>query len=333
MINFCTLFNSLYLSRALAMHASLVKTCPNFHLYIFAFDDLSHHTILQLNLQSVTVISLKEFEDEELLRIKPTRTAGEYCWTCTPSTIYYCIQKFNLASCTYIDADLLFYKDPSVLIEEMGNHSVLITDHRYTPKYDQTELYGKYCVQFITFKNDTNGNRVLNWWRNACIEWCYNRAEDGKFGDQKYLDNWQTMFEGVHELIHLGGGIAVWNIQLYDVSCINGKLFGKVKATGETFEFIFYHYHQFKYAVHKGCHLGHYDLDIPTTMLVYAPYVKALQEADQLLLTINQDHIFHEEIEVPKLKKSIRRKYLYHIKGRFRNFFKQSYILRNGACN
>ncbi len=331
MYNFCTLFNSLYLSRGLAMHTSLAKTCSNFHLYIFAFDDLCYKTLKQLNLSCVTVISLNEFEDPTLLKIKPGRTAGEYCWTCTPSTILYCIDSYKLDNCTYIDADLYFFSDPAVLFDELGNASVMITDHRYTPGYDQSATYGKYCVQFITFKNDSNGLRVLNWWRDACIEWCYNRVEDNKFGDQKYLDNWTAMFEGVHELQHLGGGVAPWNIQQYDTELINGKLIGKEKATGVKFDFVFYHYHHYKYLVGKGCHLGYYEIDMKTVGLIYGPYVAALQQADKTLKQINRSHLFHEEMEVPRLRKSLRRKYLYYIKGRFRKYYKQSYILKHGA--
>ncbi len=315
------------------MHASMVKSCPRFHLYIFAFDDLSYEILKKLRLESVTVISLEEFENAELLNIKPTRSAGEYCWTCTPSTISYCIETYNLESCTYIDADLLFFGDPSVLIEEMGDASVLITDHRYSPQYEQAAIHGKYCVQFITFKNNTDGLRVLHWWRDACIDWCYARAEDGKFGDQKYLDDWTTRFPGVHELQHLGGGMAVWNIQQYDILCRNGKLFGIVKTSGSEFELIFYHYHQYKYAEGNGCHLGNYALNEADAMKVYAPYVKALQEADSRLMSIDPAHVFHEEAEIPRLKKSLRRKYLYYIKGKFRNYYRQSYILRHGVCN
>ena len=90
-----------------------------------------------------------------------------------------------------MDADLYFYQDPQILIDEIPkNKSVLITQHNYYPKYDQSKTSGIYCVQFMYFKNDNEGMKVLKWWRDKCIEWCYNRFEDGKFGDQKYLDDW-----------------------------------------------------------------------------------------------------------------------------------------------
>ncbi len=242
-LNFCTLFNSNYLSRGLVMYESLLQQCDNFHLYIFAFDDKCYQFLKSQNYKHITVISLNEFEDEQLLRIKPTRSAAEYCWTCTASTILYSITHFGLENCTYIDADMLFYSNPIVLYNEMGSNSVLITEHRYTKEYDQSATSGKYCVQFVTFKNDSNGMKVLNWWRNACIDWCYDRMEDGKFGDQKYLDDWTSRFEGVHELKHLGGGIAPWNVQQYEFEQNNKKLIGKELSTGKTFEAVFFHFH------------------------------------------------------------------------------------------
>ena len=92
MQNYCTLFNTNYLTRALVMYDSMVATKANFHLYIFAFDDTVHDFFKNKYLRNnITVISLSELEDPELLKVKPTRSAGEYCWTSTSSVILYAI--------------------------------------------------------------------------------------------------------------------------------------------------------------------------------------------------------------------------------------------------
>lgn len=243
MLNFCTLYNSGYAAKGLAMYWSLWRVCPEFMLYVFAFDDTLAEALKKMALPNMTVVKLKEFEDEDLLRVKPTRTAGEYCWTCSSSTIYYCLTHYNIDHCTYIDADLYFYSNPQVLIGEMGNDDVLITSHRYSEQYKSEEKAGKYCVQFMTFKNTERGMKVLAWWRNACLDWCYARFEDGKFGDQKYLDDWTERFEGVHELEHLGGGVAPWNMQQYTFRKQGDKYIGTETTTGKEFELVFFHYH------------------------------------------------------------------------------------------
>ena len=243
MLNFCTLYNSNYAAKGLAMYWSLRRVCPEFMLYVFAFDDVLAEALKKMALPQMTVITLAEFEDEELLRVKPTRTAGEYCWTCSSSTIYYCLTHFGIDHCTYIDSDMYFYANPQVLIDEMGDDDVLITSHRYSPQYQSEEKAGKYCVQFMTFKNSENGMKVLKWWRDRCLEWCYNRYEDGKFGDQKYLDDWTTRFEGVHELQHLGGGVAPWNMQQYTFRQQGDQYIGTEIATGKEFPLVFFHFH------------------------------------------------------------------------------------------
>jgi len=274
MYSYCTLFDSNYLTRGLAMYESLKIHSDRFHLYIFAFDDKSHELLKKLNLEFVTVISLKEFEDKELLQIKEDRDAREYCWTCTPSTIKYCIESYNLDACTYLDADLYFFSNPAVLIEEMNEKSVLITEHRYTAQYDQTAISGIYCVQFMTFKNDENGMKALNWWRDACNEWCYARYEDGKFGDQKYLDDWTSRFDGVHVLENLGGGVAPWNVQQYDLS-------------DREFKLIFYHFHNYKILENNKLEFGHYKLDKKDIKLLYKPYTEHLKDITQRLKAID----------------------------------------------
>lgn len=305
MLHFCTLYNSGYAAKGLAMYWSLRKVCPEFMLYVFAFDDTLAEALKKMALPNMTVITLKEFEDEDLLRVKPTRTAGEYCWTCSSSTIYYCLTHYDIDHCTYIDADLYFYSNPQVLIDEMGDDDVLITSHRYSEQYKSEEKAGKYCVQFMTFKNTKRGLAVLKWWRNACLDWCYARFEDGKFGDQKYLDDWTTRFEGVHELEHLGGGVAPWNMQQYTFRKQGEKYMGTETVTGKEFELVFFHYHAchcFKKGWLREFSYVWYEWNMQNWDVLFKPYAKELISAFRTMRKINCaiDGVATQEQPIPK---------------------------------
>lgn len=327
MLNFCTLFNTTYLSRGLAMYQSLEKHSAKFHLYIVAFDDHCFDLLNRLGLESATIINLKQFENERLLAVKKDRTAGEYCWTCASSSIKYCIETFNLDHCTYVDADLLFFKDPSVLIEEMGEKSVLITEHRFSPRYMQGMDNGKYCVQFMTFRNTWGGMEVLNWWVDACITWCYDRIEDGKFGDQKYLDDWTTRFSTIHVLQHLGGGVAPWNVQQYDFHSEDKKVQGKNLATNEKFDLVFYHYHGFHYTKSNTYSLSNhiYKLERNHVKHIYRAYGTALFTAEKVISAYNKEIVAHEVTDdISWVKQVPGRSLLFFLRGYYKNMYKKN---------
>lgn len=287
-LNFCTLFNANYLSRGMVMYESLLKNCENFHLYVLAFDDETFAYINGLQAENLTAISLPEFEDEDLKRVKKERTAAEYCWTCSAASIHYCMTHYQLENCTYIDADMLFYANPRLILDEMKQDSVIITSHRYTATYDQSKISGTYCVQFVTFKNDERGMQVLNWWRERCIEWCYARVEDGKFGDQKYLDEFQTRFSGVHEAQQLGCGVAPWNVQQYTFAFENGQFTGTETASGATFPLVFFHFHGLKFFEDDIVQFtgSLYSLTPEVQDQFFKPYVRLLNaKADEIRAT------------------------------------------------
>lgn len=305
MRNFCTLFDSNYLPRALVMYHSLVFTGECFTLYVVCFDDLAFEVLNKLKLANLIAIPLSDFESKELLAVKQTRSAAEYCWTCTPHVIRYVLDTYKLAQATYLDADLCFYEKPSILLHELeqASASVLITEHRYTPRYDYSATSGIYCVQFMTFNADERGLEVLQWWQDRCLEWCYARFEDGKFGDQKYLDDWPTRFEGVHVLQHLGGGVAPWNIQQYELGQKQGKLFVN------EYPLVFYHFHGYKYYA-NGLHnfiLG-YKLDNKVITLLYQIYAKTLLNAYQEIYSV--DSTFNRGWAIKELSWKVRLMYI-----------------------
>ena len=261
------------------MYESLCCHCQEFHLYVFAFNDVCYTILKSLRLNKMTVISLSEFEDDELLRVKQTRTRGEYCWTCTPSTILYVLDRFNVESCTYLDSDLYFFSSPQCLFDEMGDDAVMITPHNYTSQYDQSIRTGIYCVQFVAFKNNEQGRNVLNWWREVCLDWCYNRFENNRFGDQKYLDDWPNRFDGVHVCKNLGAGVAPWNMQQYSFQKKKRQIIGVENLTGNTFDVVFFHFHSLAFVTPSYFSPRPYYRRCESAIrLMFNPYVKKIKE-------------------------------------------------------
>ena len=240
--NFCTLHDYRYLTRGLALYESLRENVKQFQLFVYCIDDDTYEILRCLARPNLIPIRFSEIENDRLLSVKTTRSLAEYCWTATPFTLLHALEAYSLKDCTYLDADIYFFNDPKVLFDELGSNSVGITPHWYSLAYDQSKLRGKYCVQFNYFKNDKDGLHVLNWWADKCIEWCSAIPEDGKFGDQKYLDQWIDKFCGVHEFSNRGGGVAPWNVQQYEVSNRETLELYDKNERGK-FSLIYYHFH------------------------------------------------------------------------------------------
>jgi hypothetical protein len=294
-LNFCTLFDSYYLSKGLALYYSLEETCQDFHLYIFAFDDKSYNYLVFLNLKKATIISLNQFEDEELLKVKPHRTIAEYCWTSTSSTILYCLENFKIESCTYLDADLYFFQSPDVIFKEIGDSSIALTKHNYHFLYDQSKSNGIYCVQFMFFRNNKTGIEALKWWRSKCIGWCFNYLENGKFGDQGYLPELVETFKDTKIIENEGAGMAPWNTLKYGL--IDKNTFF-IKKSRKSFNLNFYHFHYLHYHIEQTqiiANPGKVFFSKRIINEIYIPYIKSLYDYEYAFL--NQSF--------PTLKESI----------------------------
>ena len=253
MINYCTLFNKAYLPFGMAMYSSLKShSKQRFHLFVLAMDIETWNEMSSKNYDEITCIRLSDFEDENLLSIKPQRSFGEYCWTCTPSLIHFCIKNFNLNQCIYLDADIFFFNNPEMGWNEMPeNYSIFLTEHNYHPNHDRRFSNGLYCVQYIGFRNNEAGMTALNYWKESCIKWCFSKVEEGKFGDQKYLDDWLVRFKGVWVAKNKGLGLAPWNSELFEL-IKNGDYYNIIdKVTREEFPLIFFHFHGLRFYKNK----------------------------------------------------------------------------------
>lgn len=242
MRHFCTLFDSNYLLKGVAMLRTLKQHCPDAHVHVLCMDGLTREILEKLDLSHVTCLSLSAVEDEALLAIKSGRSVAEYCWTLSPCLPWYVLQhNQDIDAITYLDADLYFYSPLQPLFDEIGNASIVIIEHRFPLALKHLEVNGRFCVEWVGFRRDEQGLACLERWREQCIEWCFHRLEENRMGDQKYLDQWPGMFSSLHILQHPGAGIAPWNYSQYS---FNQSSQGNITVDGAPL--IFYHFHQFQ---------------------------------------------------------------------------------------
>jgi hypothetical protein len=283
---FCTYFDRNYLSRGLALYRSLDARGGSFTLHILCLDDEARETLAALRLPHARLISLSDFEDPELLRAKANRATIEYYWTLTPSLPLYVLRQDQTVDViTYVDADLFFFAEPSALFEEMGDASVMIQPHRFPPRLADRAANGIYNVGWVTFRRDDVGLACATRWREQCIEWCYYRVEDGKLGDQKYLDTWTTDYPSVHVMQHLGGGLAPWNIEQYRIHLDRASR----RVMVDELPVIFFHFHGMQLyddgRVERAP--STYTLRSEDVDLIYKPYERALGDARAEIVSVN----------------------------------------------
>lgn len=263
MEHFVTLFDSLFMPQGLALHMSMERHLREYTLWILCVDDETFKALQFIRLPNVRLLQLSVVETAELKRVKSVRSKGEYCWTLTPFAPRFVFEADSSVSrVTYVDADVWFRKSPELIFHEFDttNKSVLITDHAYSPEYDQSAVSGEYCVQFMIFKRESS-ELVRKWWENCCIDWCYARFEDGKFGDQKYLDEWPDLFDGlVHVLQRKEYALAPWNATRYPYG-----------------QGIFYHFHGLRISEERQIDFGPMYV-LPKVLIenVYEPYISDL---------------------------------------------------------
>ncbi len=277
---YCTYFDHNYLLRALALYRSLKAHGEPFTLWALCFDAPSYDALCRLALPDLRPIALDDFEREDapLRAAKTTRSKVEYYFTCTPSLPLSILNQFpQVDLITYLDADLFFFASPEPLFGEMGEASVTIIEHRFPPSQPEMLAAGIYNVEWLTFRNDERGRACLTWWRERCLEWCYDRMEDGRFADQKYLDDWPTRFPGVAVLQHPGAGLAPWNWMNFRIRARGGNI------TVNEQPLLFFHYHGLKIfrswlydPVAEGRVYG--EMPLRLRWRLYPPYVRALNE-------------------------------------------------------
>lgn len=231
---FCTYFDSNFIYQGLALYESLCQHAGDFTLWVLCFDDTAYLLLNRLNLPNIRTICLKDFEaaNPSLLAVKADRSFLEYYWTSTPLLLRYVLNmQPEVDLIAYLDADLFFYSKASPIYEEFEKGSIYIIPHRFEHDFSSNcyefgdHPSGRYNVGYVAFRRNDIALSCLDQWGRQCLDWCYFRQENGKLGDQKYLDEWPEKFPGTIVSGNHGVGAGGWNLIKYRISKINGAIY------------------------------------------------------------------------------------------------------------
>jgi hypothetical protein len=203
----------------------------------------------------------------------------------------------------YLDADLMFFGDPRILLAELGETgAILIHEHRYSP--DRTAWLatsGRFNVALVAFRVGAEARRCLARWRAQTIACCESDPQNGLLGDQGYLDEWPALYPGLRIMQNLGGGVAPWNVNQYEL----GFCRGSPTVNGEPV--IFYHYHSLRTV--SAASLGliavlpafGYSLARQVRSAFYRPYLRRLRMAARRARRAGAREEFDEVVSLSKL--------------------------------
>lgn len=281
MQHYCTYFDHRYLARGLAMIRSLRKYDRDAQIWVLCLSEECYRVMSELQEPGALLLTLADLEREDpaLAATKDGRSAMEYYFTCTSALVCFVLKKLpENEIVTYLDGDLYFYSDPAPIYAELGNDSVGIIAHRFPENVMELNRFGVFNVGWVSFRNDGRGRTVAEWWRERCIEWCYDVLEDDRYADQKYLDRFSE-FDGVTILNHPGANVAPWNLGRHRLECSPDG----IAVDGEAL--IFFHFHGLR-KVHPAIYLIEHHayrvgLSFEWRKFLYQPYVRKLEQIEK----------------------------------------------------
>lgn len=275
-----TIFDEAYLPRALALYASLMRVNTTARFAFFCIDEQSADLLETIAPERAIVVRHDQFSTPELMKTRAHRSRGEYCWTSKPIALSYLARTMtDVDWLVYVDADMLFFSDPDLVLPDQDKHYVL-TPHRFHKAFKQYEhSVGDFNAGYMAAKRSPEGLQVIDWWRARCIESCSVVPTETTFADQKYLDQIPLLFPFGDVVPSPGLNAAPWNIESYHVHDRDGRVY-----LGE-YPLVLYHFQGLK-ILNSGLvdlYGGNRRVSSSLRRLVYEPYLEQLAAAHQRL--------------------------------------------------
>lgn len=233
-----------YLAQALTLKQSVEISNPDVDFFIFLSDDVEGEELPE-------VILLDESWIPQWEKMAFKYNVIEFSTSIKPFCIDYLFNK-GYENVLYIDPDIYVYKSLKNIFDILKSKSIVLTPHRCTMFDDMigptseliVSLVGVYNLGFIGIRNDIVGKRVINWWKNRLLDYCYDDKEQGLFVDQKWMNFIVGYFPDDICISHdLGYNMAIWNIQERELFIENDTFkVRSIEDPSKVYDLTFFHF-------------------------------------------------------------------------------------------
>jgi hypothetical protein len=253
--NFCSVSDVNCVHQAISMNESLKESEMEHKLYYLCVDEETYDILISLDDDTIVPISLNELikTNETLQQLKSvdpsyeaTAIGGEdrgkdlqFLYSLSTFIINYSLTELKLDHVIYIDADIYFFEDFSVVYDDVGDKSIGVVEHRIPA----TIPPGRFNVGIVYFKNDEAGLDASAFWL-----WCMATpnnefaSEYGDYGDQKYLELVYEKYKNDTAIIgDTCGHLAPWNLRFHDYDLDEKKIVWE----GNKQDLVYWHFSSF----------------------------------------------------------------------------------------
>ena len=216
--------NLQYLPQAAVLAESIKRN------FIAPGRDLDIQTILILNEESDRKIdipgaydrvhSIFEIGIENIERLTSDRNIVELATAVKPFAWEFLKDDFDVL--IYLDPDSCVYSFFDELFDRFPDKDVVLTPHQCAPSQGRNNVisyeleamrFGVFNLGFLFTRVSERSEEVVAWWKERCLEFCYENRRPQVFTDQKFFDLAPAFFETVGVCRHAGYNLASWNLQ------------------------------------------------------------------------------------------------------------------------
>lgn len=246
--------------------------------FVLCLDDETFRQLENLDLEDLVLLKIDDFTDNEVLALREVRAWREFCWTLAASFLHSIVSQSQIGTIVaYVDADCYFFSDLTIITDELNpSNQILIHEHRFSPdrlKWEKSS--GRFNVGVVAGIVGEQFDLCISNWRKQVIAECVLDPENGKCGDQTYLNSWPAEYTKLSIMPQKGAGVGPWNMASYAISQESKK----IKVDDENL--IFFHFSRFKivrinrFFLLYICAEG-YDVPKNIERVIYKRYAKSL---------------------------------------------------------